>query len=96
MGKRTTDGAENIAVEAARIKDTDHWPNWPILPMKNLQRSPSDRDRLGFMVANDFTVVYLGPVYQLKAGPLLDQLTAFDTERYNTTEELVDSGWVGD
>ena len=81
-------------VEATRmlVGNFDNWPVWPILPMRNEIEKDKGSHRLGVMTEEDTDTynVYLINLFQIKRGMDWD---ALPVAKFDTVEELIDSGW---
>lgn len=99
----TTNEAE-IAEEASFIERQQIWPLWPLLPVKNMNRGDADypRDEThGIMVGSlDLDVkphVYLKNLYDFQPGVSIgEQLQGVRVLEFDSIEELVRAGWIGD
>jgi hypothetical protein len=90
---------DEIKEEASFIESEPLWPLWPVLPMKHIRRGDEDFEGEGcaVMVAGIRPPrVYLKNLYDLKTGPLKDQLEGVKYIEFETVEDLVRAGWIGD
>jgi len=92
---------KQVAKEARLIEDEEGWPNWPVLPVKNIYRRDTGEQDLGIITAKAGSArpertVYLTNLLALKTGKLGPQLEGLPSETYASTEEMVRAGWIGD
>lgn len=93
-----------IAIEAEQIRNEEAWPNWPILPMKNLDRKMTDESRLGVMIGSgDYAEVWwhnsghgMFALLPVSLDMQLNSRYGWTREQYDSTEQMVAVGWVGD
>ena len=90
---------DEVAEEASFIEKETHWPLWPVLPVKNVNRGglnhPKDEE-IGIMVAGHGPKVYLIGLYDLEGGPITAQLEGIRALVFGSLRELVEAGWIGD
>lgn len=87
---------EEIVEEAFFIRMEPGWPLWPILPVKNLL-TDEHRDRLGILVSGDLTTVYRMTMFDLKSGvSVAEQIKDVEKIEFDSVEDMVRAGWVGD
>lgn len=95
---------EEVAEEVRLIDQVEGWPRWPLLPVKNVNRGdadyPKDED-VGVILAGDLArhghwTIYFKNLWEFETGMLGPQLEGVKTKTFDTTEELVRAGWIGD
>lgn len=94
---------QEVLGEAEQIAWEPGWPNWPLLPMKNIHRyepdytGPAYATLLAVGVHNGGErVLHLKSAGELKSGPLLGQFEGVNTLHFAGIEEMVRAGWIGD
>lgn len=86
---------EDVAHEVACINNEDIWPLWPVLPMKRIGGFGDD-DGHGILVASHKTRIYIMSLFELKPGPLKEQVAGRPVREFESVEAMVREGWVGD
>lgn len=83
--------------EITMMKTPDHWPRWPILPVK---RSGHILEPFGcgIMVASADCALHIYDIdmFLLQSGPLGPQLDAVEHKEYQDYDAILDDGWVVD
>jgi hypothetical protein len=95
---------EEIADEVRMIDSEMGWPRWPILPVKNVNRGDADYpegEDVGVVLAgavdrDGHWTIYFKNLWEFETGTLGPQLEGVKTKTFDTTEELVRAGWIGD
>lgn len=85
---------KKVAAEVTAIRDQDNWPMWPVLPVKTVA-SAKTRE-YGIILAGDMTTVWFVNIYELKAGAIAPQLEGRHSITFDSVEEMVTAGWIGD
>lgn len=85
---------EEVAQEVEMMTNLSNWPLRPVLPLKNLYRRADQGDNdLGVMLEDNQTIVYIINMLDLgKPGALMNA----PREKFDSIEDLVRAGWVGD
>jgi hypothetical protein len=76
------------ANQVAFMIKSDHWPRWPLLPMKRHHRG--HLDAVGFLVTGKGPVIHRGSMYQVEPGVMWD---SFSREMYESFDALYAAGW---
>lgn len=88
---------DEIKQEVALIEDPANWPAWPILPMKHINRNERpEGEGFGVILASEPTSVFLKNMYSLRSGPVREQLADAKVFMFESIEEMVRAGWIGD
>lgn len=93
---------EQVAEEARFIDLEPGWPLWPLLPVKNIHRGDRDHpedETHGVLVASGEggkRTVWFKNLLNFRSGPLAEQLEGVKSRTFDSTEELVRAGWIGD
>lgn len=80
-----------IAQEAGFIRNVELWPMWPWLPVKNYRNATGGPD-VGMMHSSDLHKVYVVSMFDLKDA----NLETVPTEVFDSVEDLIKAGWMGD
>lgn len=88
----------NKAEERAAILDHRSWPMWPKLPMKKYDVVRAGHmPQTGFILATDVMEgkfeVYVGNVF---ADYTREEFYSLKTETFETVDDMMLAGWVGD
>lgn len=90
---------DEVVEEAGFIRRESGWPNWPVLPVKHINRGdrdhPEDED-VAIMVAGAGPKVFLVNMLALHSGSLKPQLEGVPVREFETIEDLVRAGWIAD
>jgi len=95
---------EEVRDEIQMIETDAGWPRWPLLPVKNINRGdegyPDDED-VGVILAGALDrhghwTVYFKNLWEFKTGMIGEQLEGVKFKTFDSTEELVRAGWIGD
>jgi hypothetical protein len=70
------------------MEDIDHWPKWPVLPVK--RRTKNDTE-IGILWAEKKPIIYLVNMYNIPPD-----LTKAPQISYESFQALVFDGWVVD
>jgi len=85
-------------VEGDFIRDPDHWPMWPKLPMKMQALSPARERRVGYLLDNSGGLD--GPLpepVRVYHGNIFEQWTPETPfTEYPTVDDLLGAGWEVD
>jgi hypothetical protein len=83
-----------------RIPDTNRWPLWPLLPLKNrLRQDPAipGTPLCGLLTSNDVEagkfIVRIGLIFFRYTA---EEWAALPQEVYSSIDELLVAGWIGD
>lgn len=90
---------EEVAEEVRLIGAQQGWPMWPLLPVKNLRRGEPDypkEDEVGVVLANDLTTVWIKNLFDFEEGTIGAQLEGVKKVEFDTVEDMVRAGWIGD
>lgn len=88
MNRTPEQVAADVAEDLDHLRDQDHWPNWPILPVKRRNGFDfADRASFGVVVADRLTVFLVG-MYEIPAGNLFETLRNVEKIDYPSLEAL--------
>lgn len=86
--------ATRQAQDLSMMKDRDSWPRWPLLPLKRSSKEAGVE--CGFLADDAQTTVFLGTVYELSSGPLMEAVKPLKALVYDSFEAIVRDGWTVD
>lgn len=93
---------DQIMEEIGFIEQVGAWPNWPVLPVKNMRRGDRDYpkdEEVGIILATQnkaIPQVILMNMWELETGSLTSQIEGKRRLIFDSIEAMVRDGWVGD
>lgn len=99
MSERMLSDSYDALEEAGFIADLSQWPRWPVLPVKyrgtDHDEKPGDHT-CGIVLATAPHTVILVNLWDLQNGDLRPQIAGKETIEFDSIEEMVRAGWIGD